>query len=156
MLSESFCAAARAMMSVLPPGVNGTTMRTGFDGYVSADSFGYRLRASLRYPNVAEGLDLMPSVVFGHSYGEYPAMVATGAWSVATGMRATHGRCRALDALGAPRGKLVSTSASLDQIQGVIRSFAGRGFVAPANFTSPEQTVLAVETALVQEVADAI
>lgn len=36
------------------------------DGYVSADSFGYRLRASLRYPNVAEGLDLMPSVVFGH------------------------------------------------------------------------------------------
>lgn len=37
-----------------------------FDGYVSTDAFGYRLRASLRYANVAEHLDLMPSLVLGH------------------------------------------------------------------------------------------
>ncbi|NJD32297.1 MAG: DUF1302 domain-containing protein [Gammaproteobacteria bacterium] len=37
-----------------------------FDGYVSRNAFGYRLRASLRYADVAQGLDLMPSLVFGH------------------------------------------------------------------------------------------
>jgi len=36
-----------------------------FDGYVSKNAWGYRLRAGLRYPNVAEGLDLIPSIAFG-------------------------------------------------------------------------------------------
>jgi hypothetical protein len=35
------------------------------DGYVSRDAFGYRLRASLRYANVINDVDLMPAVVFG-------------------------------------------------------------------------------------------
>jgi hypothetical protein len=35
------------------------------DGYVSRDAFGYRLRASLRYANVMNDVDLMPAVVFG-------------------------------------------------------------------------------------------
>lgn len=36
-----------------------------FDGYVSRDAFGYRLRAGLRYANVTDGVDLVPSVSFG-------------------------------------------------------------------------------------------
>jgi hypothetical protein len=36
------------------------------DGYVSANAFAYRLRAALRYPQVFEGVDLTPSLVFGH------------------------------------------------------------------------------------------
>jgi hypothetical protein len=44
-----------------------------FDGYVSPDSFGYRLRASLRYPQVAAGLDLTPSLVFGHDVSGWAA-----------------------------------------------------------------------------------
>lgn len=44
-----------------------------FDGYVSPDSFGYRLRASLRYPQVATGLDLTPSLVFGHDVSGWAA-----------------------------------------------------------------------------------
>jgi hypothetical protein len=36
-----------------------------FDGYVSRDAFGYRLRGSLRYANVTDGVDLVPSVSFG-------------------------------------------------------------------------------------------
>jgi hypothetical protein len=35
------------------------------DGYVSRDALGYRLRAGLRYANVLDGLDLVPSVLFG-------------------------------------------------------------------------------------------
>src|SRR6266849_10708499 len=33
--SESFCASARAMMSVPPPAAEGTMKRTGFDGYAA-------------------------------------------------------------------------------------------------------------------------
>ena len=36
------------------------------DGYVSANAFAYRLRAGLRYPQVVAGLDLIPSLAFGH------------------------------------------------------------------------------------------
>jgi hypothetical protein len=36
-----------------------------FDGYVSRNAWGYRLRAGLRYPNVIDGVDLIPSIFFG-------------------------------------------------------------------------------------------
>lgn len=36
------------------------------DGFVSRHAWGYRLVAGLRYANVAEGVDLVPSVLFGH------------------------------------------------------------------------------------------
>ena len=36
------------------------------DGYVSRHAWGYRLAAGLRYANVAEGVDLVPSILFGH------------------------------------------------------------------------------------------
>lgn len=36
------------------------------DGYVSDHAIGYRLRAGLRYPNVFSGVDLIPSIFFGH------------------------------------------------------------------------------------------
>ena len=36
-----------------------------FDGYVSRNAFGYRVRAGLRYANVIDGVDLIPSVFFG-------------------------------------------------------------------------------------------
>ena len=36
------------------------------DGYVSRHAFGYRLVAGLRYANVVDGVDLVPSVLFGH------------------------------------------------------------------------------------------
>ncbi len=36
-----------------------------FDGFVSRNAFGYRLRAGLLYANVTSGVDLIPSVYFG-------------------------------------------------------------------------------------------
>jgi hypothetical protein len=35
------------------------------DGYVSKNAWGYRARAGLRYPEVAPGLDIVPSIAFG-------------------------------------------------------------------------------------------
>lgn len=36
------------------------------DGYVSRRAWGYRLKAALRYPDVAEQIDLTPSMTFAH------------------------------------------------------------------------------------------
>jgi len=36
------------------------------DGYVSRHAWGYRLVAGLLYANVADGVDLIPSLLFGH------------------------------------------------------------------------------------------
>ena len=43
------------------------------DGYVSRDAFGYRLRAGLRYSNVVDGVDLLPSVAFGQDLSGWSA-----------------------------------------------------------------------------------
>jgi hypothetical protein len=37
-----------------------------FDGYVSRNAYGYRLRAGLRYPDVGHGVELSPTLFFGH------------------------------------------------------------------------------------------
>jgi hypothetical protein len=46
-----------------PPAV---PIQCSSDGYVSRNAWGYRLFAGLRYANVADGVDLVPSVLFGH------------------------------------------------------------------------------------------
>jgi hypothetical protein len=48
---------------VCPPPA--TAIQCSTDGYVSKNAFGYRLRAGLRCANVSEGVDLLPSVLFG-------------------------------------------------------------------------------------------
>ena len=43
-----------------------TEKQCSTNGYVSRHAFGYRLRAGLRYAEVASGLDLTPSIFFAH------------------------------------------------------------------------------------------
>jgi hypothetical protein len=49
---------------VCPAGASARQCST--DGYVSAFSWGYRVRAARRFPNVLDGLDLVPSIAFSH------------------------------------------------------------------------------------------
>ncbi|CAB1367618.1 DUF1302 domain-containing protein [Denitratisoma oestradiolicum] len=44
----------------------GSAIQCSDDGYVSKMAWGYRLRVGLRYPNVADQLDLMPALSFAH------------------------------------------------------------------------------------------
>ncbi|MFO0576434.1 MAG: C45 family autoproteolytic acyltransferase/hydrolase [Polyangia bacterium] len=114
------------------------------------------LGADLLVHSALQPLGLRPALVLGHSYGEYPALCAAGAWSLRTALRATHARCQALAALGPPPGRLISTNASEAQAAALQQRFLGRGFVAAANYNSPEQLVLAVENAIVDEVLGAL
>lgn len=114
------------------------------------------LGADLLMHSALAPMRLRPSLVLGHSYGEYPALCAAGAWSLRTALLATHARCRALGELGPPPGRLISTNASSAQVAALKQRFAGRGFVAAANYNSPDQLVLAVENAVVDEVLAAL
>ena len=101
---------------------------------------------------VLRAMGLSPSLYLAHSYGEYPALCASGAWTLRTGIEATFARSQALGSLGEPPGKLISAACAAEALAPHLARFDGRGFVAPANFNSPEQTVLAVESRLVDAV----
>jgi acyl transferase domain-containing protein len=57
---------------------------------------------------VLQGLGLRPDVVSGHSFGEYAALVAAGAWTLETAARATQRRCEIIAACESARGPLLS------------------------------------------------
>jgi hypothetical protein len=50
---------------------NGTGATCNNAGYITNASYGYRLQASLTYPNVFTGVDIISSVVFGHDVSGY-------------------------------------------------------------------------------------
>ncbi len=53
----------------------------------------------------------VPDLVLGHSYGEYPALVAANAWDFETAAIATRARCDAIDMLSTGRTGMLSTNA---------------------------------------------
>jgi [acyl-carrier-protein] S-malonyltransferase len=87
---------------------------------------------------------IKPSLVAGHSLGEYTSLIAAGALHFADGVRITRlrgefmqeavpvGKGSMAAILGLPKGEVekICTEASLDQV------------VAPANYNSPEQIVI--------------
>jgi acyl transferase domain-containing protein len=84
-------------------------------------------------------LGLRADVISSHSYGEYAALVAAGAWSLETAIRATLARCAAINACEGDRGRLLSTAAPLDVSEEICRE-TGDAYVANCN--APDQTVL--------------
>lgn len=89
---------------------------------------------------VLEGIGLRPDVISDHSYGEYAALVAAGAWSLETAIQATRRRCDIISACESARGKLLSTSASWQEAERFVHEVGGELFLANGN--APDQTVL--------------
>ena len=91
------------------------------DGYASALSWGYRLRASSIYGNVFDGVDLKPSITFGHD---------VKGWSYDSLF--IEGRRLAIVALQADVKKRFFVEASWTPIWGGRYNFAkGPGFLRP-------------------------
>ncbi len=70
------------------------------------------------------GLGIQPAVVSGHSYGEFAALVAAGAWSLEQAIGATASRCQAIDR-DAPQmsTQMLSVAAPADAVRQLL---AGR------------------------------
>lgn len=89
--------------------------------------------------------------VAGHSLGEYAAMYASGMLSLEDGYKAIKLRSEAMaKAAEATGGAMAAILRSDNETIEKVLSEAN-GFAAPANYNSPEQTVIAGETAAIDE-----
>jgi [acyl-carrier-protein] S-malonyltransferase len=95
-----------------------------------------------------------PSYVAGHSLGEYTALVASGALDFEEAVKLVHARGRFMqEAVAEGRGAM---AAILGLAPGAVErvcdgvSATTDGVVAPANFNTPEQTVIAGDVAAVE------
>ena len=100
---------------------------------------------------LAHGVE--PDVVTGHSYGDYPALVAAGSWTLEDALEATRLRAEAIEATVAPGG-MVSVIASAERVRALLAGLTA-GFVAPSNLNAPEQTVVSGEPDAIDAVAAA-
>ncbi len=87
-----------------------------------------------------QSLGIRPDVVAGHSFGEFPALVASGAWTLAQGVQATRVRCEAIVECDDVKGTMTSTNADGATAKRICELFPGQAFAA--NFNAPTQTVV--------------
>jgi [acyl-carrier-protein] S-malonyltransferase len=93
-----------------------------------------------------------PSVVAGHSLGEYSALTAAGAISLEDAVRLTEKRGYFMQE-AVPEGQgLMAAILGLDRekVDSLCKT-AGKGYVSPANYNCPGQIVIAGEKAAVEE-----
>jgi len=94
-------------------------------------------------------LGIRPDVISAHSYGEYPALVAAGAWTMEQAIRITRARCDAIEASEQARGVMLSTTAPPEVVE---RLTAGiEGTICVANHNAPDQTVVGGQQEAVSE-----
>jgi [acyl-carrier-protein] S-malonyltransferase len=92
-----------------------------------------------------------PSVLAGHSLGEYTALVCSGALSLADGAALVRARGQYMqDAVPAGAGAMAAVLGADDAVIAAACAAAADGdVVAPVNFNSPGQTVIAGDAAAV-------
>ena len=92
--------------------------------------------------------------VAGHSFGELAALVAVGSWTFEDALRATRGRCAAINSCRNANGLLVSTNAGASIAEKLCSEHPGQVFVS--HFNAPKQIVIGGEASAIQEVAEAL
>jgi acyl transferase domain-containing protein len=113
------------------------------DGQLGRDVFRTQLAmlvADTIHFAVLTDLGLVPDRVTGHSYGEFAALHAAGAWDFATAARATFERCRAICEAPHVAGVMLSCAAG-EEVVGPACAAVGTG-VFVSNCNSPQQTVV--------------
>ncbi len=97
------------------------------------------LGGGLMMLEVAKAHGLEPGMVTGHSYGDYPSLVAVGSLSVEGAIQATLLRCEAIMAADRP-GAMVSVFAPRERLAELLEGLPG--YAAESNINSPEQIVV--------------
>jgi [acyl-carrier-protein] S-malonyltransferase len=110
------------------------------------------LTGSIALCRVLLSRGIKPSVVAGHSLGEYSAIVATGCLQLSDAVKLTEKRGQFMQE-AVPEGKgLMAAVLGLDRekVDGICSSLKS-GYAAPANYNCPGQIVIAGEKNAVQE-----
>jgi [acyl-carrier-protein] S-malonyltransferase len=97
-----------------------------------------------------------PVFIAGHSMGQYSAMVAADALSIADGVRLVRERGRQMQASGAGREGAMAAVLGLDEaaIPELVRQASAHGIFAVANRNSPGQVVVSGERAAIDAAAE--
>ncbi|HYB72701.1 MAG TPA: C45 family autoproteolytic acyltransferase/hydrolase [Candidatus Sulfotelmatobacter sp.] len=85
-------------------------------------------------------MGIRPDAIGAHSYGEYPALVAAGAWTLEQAIRVTRARCEAIEASPQADGVMLSTTAPPEAVQRLAAGIPGT--LCVANHNAPDQTVV--------------
>ena len=102
------------------------------------------LTVSVAIDRLLASLGARPAFAAGHSLGEYSALVSAGVLSLADALRAVRLRGSAMqEAVPAGQGAMAAVL-GLDpaSVEEICRAAAEGEVVSPANFNSPEQTVI--------------
>jgi [acyl-carrier-protein] S-malonyltransferase len=100
---------------------------------------------------------IQPALLAGHSLGEYSALVAAGVLRFADAVRLVHQRGTFMQQAVPPgEGSMAAmTRAARQDVEALcVEVGADKGVLQPANYNSPEQTVIAGHTSLVHEAVD--
>lgn len=113
------------------------------------------LTVSIAILRVLEEKGIKPSVVAGHSLGEYSALVAAGALTFKNAVKLTEKRGQLMQE-AVPEGKgLIAAILGLErqQVSNICNSLKS-GYAAPANYNCPGQIVIAGEKPAVEEAVE--
>jgi acyl transferase domain-containing protein len=89
-----------------------------------------------------------------HSFGEFPALVAAGAWSLAEALDATRARAEGIAASRGARGAMLSAGTTPAEIHTLIDQYQLEVFVTHHN--APCQTVVGGERDAIQRLSDVL
>ncbi len=112
-------------------------------GMLLADYIAYR---------AAVGAGIEPDVVAGHSFGEYVALVAAGAWDLETAIRCARIRFESLRDGVQVAGAMAAFAATAEVMEKLIAQVGGQLYIA--NINAPEQTVVSGEALAVQRLRE--
>lgn len=101
---------------------------------------------------------LRPTLLAGHSLGEYSALVASGALRFADAVHLVHQRGVFMQEAAPPgAGSMAALlGVARQDVEALCVELSGAGVLQPANYNDPGQIVIAGETARVQTAVDAV
>ncbi len=117
-------------------------------GVLTASYAVYRAMESVGFPK--------PDFVAGHSLGEYTALLVAGGVELFEAVRLTYLRAKYMqEAVPEGRGLMVAVlKISPEEVERICEEVKDLGVVEPANYNSPEQTVISGEREAVQRASE--
>lgn len=96
-------------------------------------------------------IGVRPQVVAGHSFGEYGAMLAAGAWDIEDAIACAYLRTEAIQGGSGQPGRMLALAATIEAAEQLVNSIGGPLYIA--NHNSSKQVVLSGTNALIAEAA---
>ncbi len=156
---QELCATVPAVQSVIGR-VDAELVKYGFEtfaelAWLDGERLGkdiWRTQASMLVANwigyqAVRTLTSQPKMIAAHSFGEFPALIAAGAWSLKTAAEATKARCNAVAQCNDAHGAMLSVFECHEKVQRLI-SASDQVWICADN--GPDQVVVGGQAEFVE------